>query len=56
MEKETITVELVASSKGVPHDPDYLKDSRTLHLEGTRGDISKKLDDFCRELEANFGQ
>lgn len=51
MEKEYITVKIEAHISG---SDSPLHDYRELRVEGTRGDVSKKLDDFCEELEASF--
>jgi hypothetical protein len=55
MEKETITIKIWAECD--THTQSYmLADHRTLKVEGTRGEVAKKLDEICADIETSFEQ
>lgn len=51
MEKESITITIEASIIG---QYTKLHDKRQITVQSTRGEVAKKLDEICADIEANF--
>ncbi len=50
MEKETITIQIQAHV----FKADQLHDYREIKVESTRGEVAKKLDEICADIEQSF--
>lgn len=50
MEKETITIQIQAHV----FNGNLLHDYREIKVASTRGEVAKKLDEICADIEANF--
>ncbi len=54
MEKETIIVSIEINTPAGVAMADRFDDCRKISLETTRGEITKKIDEICADLEATF--
>ena len=52
MEKQSITIKV--SATGISYNE--LHDERTFVVQGTRGEVCKKLDEICDDIDASFEQ
>ena len=57
-EKESIEIVLQSKLSGDSdgRDASHYKDRRVLVVQSTREEVSKKLSEFCEEIEASFEQ
>lgn len=53
MEKETITITIYTGAAKYSAE-NKLQDKRTIHIEATRAEAMKKVDEICTDLESSF--
>lgn len=53
MEKESITIKIELENGSITSS-NHFRDRREITVQATRGELTKKLDDICAEIDESF--